>query len=116
MSNRYFQFAVWLLWVALPLTARRFRMVWDQLPPRMATHFDINWQPNGWMSRETAFWFAVGLTAFLLVVFTVISSLIQRAPSPEFMRWGVLGLSYAVIGFVYAINSWMVQYNLSHKP
>jgi len=116
MNGKYFQFGIWLLWLALPLTWSRFRQVWDQLPARMATHFDFNWQPNGWMTRETAFWFALGLTAFLLVVFTVISYLIARAPGPELIRWAMLGFSYAVVGFVYAINSWVVQYNLTHKP
>ena len=57
-----------------PLTALRYWQVWDELPARMATHFDANGQPNGWMSREAALYFALGLTAFMLVIFTAIAS------------------------------------------
>jgi uncharacterized membrane protein len=40
-----------------------------QLPQRMATHFDISGQPNGWMSRSSAVVFqgAIGLILPLII-------------------------------------------------
>ena len=45
---------VWLMWLALPITALNYWRNWDRLPMRMAVHFDANWQPNGYTSREGA--------------------------------------------------------------
>ena len=47
MERKLFQVAVGLTWLALPLTALNYWRAWDRLPPRMAVHFDVNWQPNG---------------------------------------------------------------------
>ncbi|HEX3856600.1 MAG TPA: DUF1648 domain-containing protein [Verrucomicrobiae bacterium] len=40
------------------------------LPPRVASHFDINGQPNGWMSRSSAAIFqgVIGLVLSLIIV------------------------------------------------
>ncbi len=51
------------------LTAALTLAVYDRLPLRMATHFDLSGQPNGWMPRAMGAWFcpvfAVGLWATL---------------------------------------------------
>ena len=72
MNRTLFRTLTWLMWLALPLTALRFWLVWDQLPLRMATHFGASGQPNGWMTREVSLEFALGITAFLLLVFTAV--------------------------------------------
>jgi hypothetical protein len=100
------------MWLALPLTAFRFWLAWDRLPLRMATHFDIDWRPNGWMPRDTALYFALGISAFVLTVFTVVSYVAHKTRAPRALSWGMLGFFYLVIGFVYAVNSGVVQYNL----
>jgi hypothetical protein len=112
MNRKVLQALIWLMWLALPITACRFWLAWNQLPLRMATHFNINGQPNGWMPRETAFYFALGVTALLIVVFTVISYVAHKTHAPDLFSWSVLGFFYLVIGFVYAGNSGVVQYNL----
>ena len=78
----------------------------------MATHFDINWQPNGWMPRGTALYFALGLTAFMLAIFTIVSYVAHKTDAPEAFSWAFLGFFYLVTGFVYAVNSGVVQYNV----
>jgi hypothetical protein len=112
MNRKVFQVFTELMWVALPLTAMRFWVAWDRLPVRMATHFNINGQPNGWMPRETALYFALGVTALVVVVFTVISYVAHKTHAPDLLSWSLLGLFYLVIGFVYAGNSGVVQFNL----
>lgn len=116
MNRKLFQFAVALMWLALPLTALRYWTVWDQLPFRMATHFDANWHANGWMPRETSFEFALGITAFLLVVFTVACYGVRKANMPDTSAWALLGFFYLVMGFMYFINGKVVDYNLTGQP
>ena len=48
------------MWLALPISAWEYWQVWDQLPTRMAVHFDANWQPNGYTSREGALELGLG--------------------------------------------------------
>jgi hypothetical protein len=112
MNRKVLQALTWLMWLALPITASRFWLAWNHLPLRMATHFNINGQPNGWMPRETAFYFALGVTALVIVVFTVISHVAHKTHAPDLFSWSLLGFFYLVVGFVYAGNRGVVQYNL----
>lgn len=116
MNRKAFQAFRWLMWLALPVTAFRYRQAWDRLPLRMATHFDVNWQPNGWMPRETALYFALGVTAFLLVVFTIVGYAACKAHVPDAGSWMLLGFFYLVVSFTYVLNSRVVQFNLDGQP
>ena len=50
---------------------------WNQLPEKMATHFDMEGTPNGWSSK----WFAViGLPAILAVVNALCTVLTETDP------------------------------------
>jgi len=112
MNRKVFQTFIWLMWLALPITAFRFWVAWDRLPLRMASHFDINGRPNGWMPREAAFYLALGLTALIVVVFTAVSYVAHKTHVPDAFSWSLLGFFYLVISFVYAGNSGVVQYNV----
>lgn len=113
MNRKTFQVALWLMWLALPLTALRFWLAWDRLPQRMASHFDANWRPNGWMPRETALYFALGITVFMLAVFTVVLYASCRSKQGGTVSWVLLAFFYVVIVFVVAINDSVIQYNLN---
>jgi hypothetical protein len=113
MNRKAFQAFIWLMWLALPFTAFRFWVEWGRLPLRMATHFDVNWQPNGWMLRDTAFYFALGITAFVLAVFTIVSYFAHKTHAPEAFSWALLGFFYLITGFVYSVNSGVVEYNVN---
>lgn len=114
--NRTFKAFTWLMWLALPLTALRYRMVWDRLPVRMATHFNAAGQANGWMTREVSLEFALGLTAFLLTIFTGICFMAIRQQVPDRVSWSMLGFFYLVMGFIYHVNDSIVGYNLTGRP
>lgn len=116
MKNKSFQFAIALMWLALPLTALRYWMAWDQLPVRMATHFDINGRANGWMSRETSFQFAIGLALFTLAVFTVVAYVMHKSKTASIVSWTMLGFFYLVTGFIYYANCQVLDYNLAGRP
>jgi hypothetical protein len=116
MNRKVFQAFIYLMSVALPMTALRFWLAWDHLPLRMATHFDINGRPNGWMPRETALYLVLGLTALLVVVFTAMSYVAHKTHVPDVFSWSLLGFFYLVIGFVYAANIGVIHYNLDGQP
>jgi hypothetical protein len=115
MNRRPFQFAIALLWLALPLVAYQYWSVWDQLPARMATHFNAAGQPNGWMSRDVSVECGVGIMAFLLLVFTPILWVISCRGVDKF-AWAFLGFCAVVAGFVSAINQQVIAYNLQGTP
>ena len=114
--NRRMQAVTWLMWLVLPLTACRYWWAWDRLPARMATHFNASGQPNGWMTREAALEFGVGMTVLFLVVFTVISYVLQKQKASDAGSWALLGLFGLVVGVIYQGNSSIIDYNLSGRP
>jgi hypothetical protein len=102
--------AVLLMWLALPTAAWIYWRVWDQLPARMAVHFDANWQPNGYTSREGAAQLGLEILLIMLVLFTV-TTLIVDAFKPD--AFGpALVVSYAVLGFCCYGNYSIVAFNL----
>jgi hypothetical protein len=116
MERRLFQIAAGLTWLALPLTALNYWRSWDRLPMRVAVHFDINWQPNGWTSREGSLMLALGTTAFLLVIFTIACYALRGAAVSSLARWTMVAGFYVVLGFVYCVNNWIVDRNLEPRP
>jgi len=115
MERKLFLAVVGLAWLALPLTALNYSRAWDRLPMRIAVHFNANWQPNGWTSREGARTLALGMTAFLLVVFTIASYATRRTATSILSQWALVAIFYLVLGVVYYVNSWIVDRNFDGK-
>ena len=113
MDSKLYRTITALLWLALPLTAFQYWSVWDQLPARMATHFGGAGQANGWMTRQAAAIFAIGLTMFLLVAFT---GALTRVRKPDVLAWSLLAMLYVVIGVLFSINAAVLNYNLYGRP
>ena len=117
MNRRLFTILTALMWLALPLTALRYAQVWDRLPARMATHFNAAGQPNGWMSRATSLYFGLGLTVFILVIFTAIALVIRlQRTMPDSAAFALLGLFYLILGFVFYGNESILEHNLTGRP
>src|SRR5436305_5666107 len=110
MNRRTFQFAISLLWLALPVVGLQYWRVWDELPARMATHFNATGQPNGWMSRAGSLEFGLGITAFLLVVFTIILVTMSLRQVEKF-AWAFFLFCAVVMGIVVAGNQKVIAYN-----
>jgi hypothetical protein len=113
MTSNWYKRLVVLMWFALPASAWNYWRVWEQLPARMAVHFDANWQPNGYTSREGALQLGLGIMAVMLVVFTV-ATLSTYALKPS-AAWPALLISYVVLGFCWYGNYSIVKFNL-HAP
>ena len=111
MNRDGYKLLVALMWLVLPITAGNYWQQWDQLPNRMAVHFDINNRPNGYTSREGAAMLGLGIMAVMLVLFTV-ATLIARAMKPS-ASWPVLVIAYVVLGFCWFGNHSIVHFNLN---
>jgi Domain of unknown function (DUF1648) len=110
--NRW-KLGIALLWLVLPLIALRYWLVWDQLPARMATHFNGANQPNGWMSREASLIFILVLCVFVVATFSVV---LARIHQPDATAWALLGMFYVVLAFIYWISAEVLSYNLTGQP
>lgn len=117
MNRKLLTILTALMWLALPLTALRYAQVWDRLPERMATHFGANGQPNGWMPRETSLYFGLGLTAFVLIVFTGIAiAILKQKATLGASSFALLGFFYFMLGFVFYVNNSILAHNLTGAP
>jgi Protein of unknown function (DUF1648) len=116
MSRKLLRLCAWLLWLALPITALRYWMVWDQLPVRIATHFNAAGQPNGWMTREQSLTFGLVLTAVLLAVFTAILYFMEKKNAGDTVSWSFLAFSCFLIGMIYYGNESILAFNLHGRP
>lgn len=101
------------MWLALPLTALRYGLVWDRLPARMATHFAASGQPNGWMPREVSLYFALGVTAFMLAIFTAILWAAEKQNHAQPFAVGLLAFFYLATGAIFHIDDRVVRHNLT---
>ena len=118
MNRNWYTAAIWLMWLVLPVTALNYWRAWDQLPARMAVHFDANWQPNGYTPREGALMLGLGIMAFMLVIFTGGGFILRAAKSSP--AWPMLVLFYVVLGVACYGNYSIIRFNLNmlapHPP
>jgi hypothetical protein len=110
MARNWYKPMVLLMWLALPAMAWNYGRVWNQLPVRMAVHFDADWQANGYTSREGALKLGMGILVLLLILFTV-STLIVHAMKPS-ASWPALAIAYVVVGFCWYGNQMIIDFNL----
>src|SRR5215831_15622046 len=102
-----------LQWLALPIIVLMFGSVWQRLPDRMAMHFDLANQPNGWMPREEAVIVILGVSTALLIIGTWI---VSRVHESDAAGWGLVALFYVIQGtLIYAAQS-VIDFNLYAKP
>ena len=113
MESKLYRALTAMLWLALPLTALQYWSVWDQLPGRMATHFGVAGQPNGWMTRETSLIFALVVTTLVLGALTWA---LTRVRKPDVLAWSMLAMLYVVMGALFSVNVALLNYNLHGRP
>jgi len=110
MNRDWYKTLTWLMWLALPITGLNYWRAWDQLPTRMAVHFDVNNHPNGYTTKEGALELGLGIMGFILVTSTI-AALAAHALKPS-ASWPVLVISYIVLAFVCYGNNAIVVFNL----
>jgi uncharacterized membrane protein len=93
----------------LGLSAGATVLVYEQLPPLMATHFDLSGNPNGWMPRAVGAWFGpvFGLVIWAVVRFLPrVLPLKNQRPLPDATAALVACLTALFIAFIHALLLW----------
>jgi hypothetical protein len=105
-----------LLWLAPVTVLLRYRQLWDQLPLRMATHFNAAGRPNGWMTREMSMYWSAGFVAFTVAIFFVALIIVAQKYPETKLSWVLLAFFHAEAWtFVYLMDS-LIAYNLNQAP
>lgn len=112
-SRRYLRLLTALMWLALPVMAVMYAMSWQQLPARLATHFDLANHPNGWMSRAGSLAFLLVMVIFVAGMATLILSRVKR---PDPAAWAVLLLFYVILGTLLWAGEAIIAYNVHGQP
>lgn len=111
-SERYFRALTGLLWLTLPAAATLYAVSWNQLPARLATHFNLQNHPNGWMSREGSLFLSLAIATLLLATATGILSRVRR---PDPAAWGVLAVSYVSLATLLWVTDSLIAYNVEGR-
>jgi len=113
MARTWHKTLILLMWLALPASGWMYWSAWDRLPARMAVHFDANWQPNGYTSRDGAVQLGIGILFVMLVLFTVTTLIIETLKPQAF--WPALVIAYSVLGICAYANYSIVNFNLQAR-
>ena len=111
MTRSWFKPLVALMWLVLPLSAWGYWHFWNRLPARMAVHFDKDFQPNGYTSKQGSVELGLGIMTVMLLLFTI-AALIAHALKPG-ASWPMLVVFYVVLGFLWYGNYSIVKFNLN---
>jgi hypothetical protein len=109
-SPSLFKTLAGLQWLALPVMALMFASVWQQLPDRVATHFNLANQPNGWMSREETLVVLLGLATAFAITATWVTS---RVSEPDPAAWGLVGVFYVMQATLIFAGHAIIAYNVA---
>ncbi|MBV9626182.1 MAG: DUF1648 domain-containing protein [Acidobacteria bacterium] len=112
-STRYFKGLTALAWTSVPAALALYVRCWNRLPARLATHFDFNNHPNGWMSREGAFVFTLALVTLVTAGTTWILS---RVGKPDPAAWGLLAFCGVMLVTLLWVTDAVIDYNVYGQP
>ncbi len=84
-------------------------LAYPYLPERVPSHFNAQWQPDGWMSREMTLWFTPAVLAALWLILTLCFWLaateqgrLRLEPDNLRLLWGIRSLLGAFLLAIYA--------------
>lgn len=109
----YFRALAGLMWLALPISGLLYAVAWNQLPERVATHFNFDNQPNGWISRETSLVFSL---VFTTLVTASAKWTLSRVKKPEPTAWALLLLFYVIVASLLWAEESIIAYNTERRP
>jgi hypothetical protein len=90
-----------------------YAMSWQELPARLAAHFDLANHPNGWMSREASLTFSLVMG---IVIAGLTSLILSRVKRPDPAAWALLVLFYVIMGTLLWAEEAIIAYNVHGKP
>lgn len=108
MRSRWFGFVIALLTLAATW------WVWDQLPPRMATHWDAFGHVNGYSSRAFAGFFAPVMITGLTILFQALPALDPRRENYAKFSGTYWVIANAVMLFIGVVHVMLLINGLGH--
>src|SRR5947208_16981186 len=96
-----------LIWLSLPATVVLYALAWDQLPARLATHFDFSGHPNGWMSREGSLVFFI---LFATLISATVAWVLSRVRRPDSPAWALVSLFCIIGGLLLGADGAVISY------
>lgn len=69
-----------ILLFAILAFVSQMAFIYPGLPATVASHFDAQGNPNGWMSKEVFLFFEIGLLVFVVGEFLLVPRFIRRLP------------------------------------
>jgi uncharacterized membrane protein len=112
-SRNAFRALTALVWIAVPVAAVLYALAWNELPPRLATHFNFANQPNGWMSREGSLVFFL---IFAALMAGTASFVLSRVTRPDPTAWVLLAFFYIILGVLIWAERCVIAYNVDGRP
>jgi hypothetical protein len=112
-SRRRLRVFTGLMWFGVPAMAGLYAASWQELPARLATHFDFANHPNGWMSREGSLTFSLVMGILVAGLATLILARVKR---PDPAAWALLVLFYVILGTLLWAEDATIAYNVHGKP
>ncbi|HEY1526131.1 MAG TPA: DUF1648 domain-containing protein [Candidatus Angelobacter sp.] len=102
--------AISVIWTLAAALLLRLLRVWDELPERVAVHFGISMQPNGWSRRST-----MALLVVLVVVgHAALATWMILTLGPA---GGIAAAIHLVTATVFFSVFWqMITFNIEGKP
>jgi hypothetical protein len=105
-----------LLWLAPLAMSLRSWQVWDRLPVRMASHFDLAGRANGWMLRTATLYFDLGFLVFMAALFSAVLYVVQNKYPFAKLSWALLAFFHAEIWTLVYMLDTTLAYNLDGRP
>jgi len=102
---------LWVMWLALPLTALNYWVSWKHLPARIAMHYDPSGRPTSWASPYEAWTFSITFLFFMLLALSAVGVLVS-AMRPDRAKPAVVLLGI-VAGLVGAFLNGFVWFNIA---
>jgi Domain of unknown function (DUF1648) len=112
MNRTWWKAAIALLWLWPVAIGMRYWLLWDQLPARLATHFNAAGTPNGWMSRTGSLYFSLALMVFIVAIATVVLARIRK---PQGAAWALMATFHIAAGVIYRIEDAVLGYSLGQR-
>jgi uncharacterized membrane protein len=104
------ELAISIIWILAFALLFRLLSVWDQLPERVAVHFGVSLQPNGWGRRSTL----ALLMALIVVGHAVLSTWLVFAHAHG--SGIVAAAQLAVASVLFSVFWQTITFNISRKP
>jgi len=89
--------------------------LYPSLPEKMASHWDINGQVNGYLGKDVAVFLVPALSLLIIVTFLVLPNIDPRKQNYKLFQKEYDMMAVLLVGFLYYIHLLTLAYNLRYS-